>query len=301
MGIGNEMSIANDRSYDGSGDTGRHSFKMMLLRATAIEPERNSTMKKRLVSVAISAIAALSLAACGSSNSASTAASTVQNSQVSAAAESSSNEGADSTAVNGTSAQAAGSTASGSSKSLIVYFDYSENMGDTSGMKADAITRASLAGQDYDGITKNDLLVMRDEIQKQTGADTFSVVVTDPYDPDYEKMVGVAQDDQNDNKKFSFVNKLPDLSGYDTIYMGMPVWWGGLPQPMVSFLDQNDFSGKTIIPFGINLGSGFGQMIDQIKKAEPDATVSDDGLTENAHTANDKVVSDVDSWLRGLS
>lgn len=256
-------------------------------------------MKKRLVSIAISAIAAVSLAACGSSNS-TTAASTKAESSQTSSVQSSSNEGTDSAAVNEASAQA-GSIASGNSKSLIVYFDYSENMGDTSGMKADAITRASLAGQDYDGITKNDLLVMRDEIQKQTGADTFSVVVTDPYDPDYEKMVGVAQDDQNNNKKFSFVNKLPDLSGYDTVYMGMPVWWGGLPQPMVSFLDQNDFSGKTIIPFGINLGSGFGQMIDQIKEAEPNATVCDDGLTENAHTENDKVVSDVDSWLKGLS
>lgn len=46
--------------------------------------------------------------------------------------------------------------------------------------------------------------------------------------------------------------------------------------------------------------SGFGNMIDQIKEAQPDATVSDDGLTENSHTANDEVVSDVDTWLKNL-
>lgn len=189
--------------------------------------------------------------------------------------------------------------ASSGSRSLIVYFDYSENMGDTSGMTVDAITSASLAGQSYDGITKNDLLVMRDEIQEQTGADVFSVRVTEPYDPDYNNMVGVAQEDQNNNKQFTFVEELPDLSDYDTIYMGMPVWWGGLPQPMVSFLDQNDFSGKTIIPFGIHLGSRFGRMISQIEEAEPDATVDEDGLTENSHTPNAQVVSDVDAWLSG--
>lgn len=257
-------------------------------------------MKKRFAAIVVSSIVAVMLAACGNSGATASQTSTAQSAQTSESRGNASASSGSAVTADEASSLAAGSAASGNSKSLIVYFDYSENMGDTSNMSADAITSASLAGQKYDGITKNDLLVMRDEIQKQTDADTFSVVVTDPYDPDYEKMVGVAQDDQNDNKKFSFVNQLPDLSGYDTIYMGMPVWWGGLPQPMVSFLDQNDFSGKTIIPFGINLGSGFGQMIDQIKKAEPNATVSDDGLTENSHTANDKVISDVDAWLKSL-
>lgn len=190
--------------------------------------------------------------------------------------------------------------ASGTADALIIYFDYSENMSDTSSMDTDAITSASLAGESYKGIKENDLLVMRDEIQKKTGADVYSVQVTDPYDPDYNKMVSVAQDDQNDDKEFHFKEALPDLSGYQTIYMGMPVWWGGLPQPMVSFLDQNDFSGKTIIPFGIHLGSRFGRMVDQIEEMEPNATVSEDGLTINSHTANDEVVSAVDEWLEKL-
>lgn len=193
-----------------------------------------------------------------------------------------------------------GAVNSDGSNVLIVYFDYSENIGDTSGMSADAITSASLDGESYDGITTNDLLVMKDEIQKQTGADMFSVRVTDPYDPNYEDMVEVAQEDQNSNKQFTFEEALPDLNSYDVIYMGMPVWWGGLPQPMVCLLDQYDFSGKTIIPFGINLGSGFGSMIDQIEEAEPGATVIEDGLTENSHTANEQVISDVDSWLEEL-
>lgn len=258
-------------------------------------------MKKQVMAAVLSAVMALSVAACGSSTS------TTASSQNSSGGGNSGGSGSSQTTVQTTTTQA-GSTdstqtasASGNSKALIVYFDYSENMGDTSGMTADAITSASLDGQKIDGITKNDLLVMKDEIQKQTGADVYSVQVTDPYDPDYETMVSQAQDDQNDNKQFTFKEALPDLSGYDTIYMGMPVWWGGLPQPMVCLLDQYDFSGKTIIPFGIHLGSRFGRMIDQIKEAEPDATVIEDGLTENGHTPNSQVVSDVDEWLAGLS
>lgn len=252
-------------------------------------------MKKKIITAAISALMAISLAACGNSVSSTSSADSVQTPNTASTAT------ADAAGSNSSSGSAAsGTAASGNGKALIVYFDYSENMGDTSKMSADAITSASLDGSKISGIKTNDLLVMKDEIKNQTGADEFSVQVTDPYDPDYDKMVNAAQEDQTNNKKFSFKNSLPDLSGYDTIYMGMPVWWGGLPQPMVSFLDQNDFSGKTIIPFGINLGSGFGQMIDQIKEAEPDATVSDDGLTENSHTANSKVISDVDAWLKNL-
>lgn len=253
-------------------------------------------MKKKIVAAALSIAVALSVAACGSS----TSTATTQNSSDTNASGTSETQTAEAADETGTSSQTAAATASGDSKALIVYFDYSENMGDTSGMSADAITSASLAGATIDGVTENDLLVMKDEIQKQTGADVYSVQVTDPYDPDYNSMVDVAQEDQENNKQFSFKEELPDLSQYDTIYMGMPVWWGGLPQPMVSFLDQNDFSGKTIIPFGINLGSRFGRMIDQIKEAEPNATVREDGLTENSHTPNDEVVSDVDDWLQNL-
>lgn len=253
-------------------------------------------MKKKIVAAALSIAVALSLAACGSS----TSTATTQNSSDTNSSGTSETQTAEAADETGTSSQTAAATASGDSKALIVYFDYSENMGDTSGMSADAITSASLAGATIDGVTENDLLVMKDEIQKQTGADVYSVQVTDPYDPDYNSMVDVAQEDQENNKQFSFKEELPDLSRYDTIYMGMPVWWGGLPQPMVSFLDQNDFSGKTIIPFGINLGSRFGRMIDQIKEAEPNATVREDGLTENSHTPNDEVVSDVDDWLQNL-
>lgn len=253
-------------------------------------------MKKIFGVLLTGVLAASVLAGCGSSGSSSSASS-------SAAQADTQTEDVQTETAQGTETEAASvtETASGNSKSLIVYFDYSENMGDTSDMDADAITSASLDGMTIDGVTENDLLVMRDEIQKQTGADTFSVRVTEPYDPTYENMVNVAQDDQDNDKQFTFVEDLPDLSGYDTIYLGMPVWWGGLPQPMVNLLEENDFSGLTIIPFGINLGSGFGNMINQIEEAQPAANVIEDGLTENSHTPNDEVVSDVDSWLDELS
>ena len=69
---------------------------------------------------------------------------------------------------------------------------------------------------------------------------------------------------------------------------------------MISFFESYDFSGKTIIPFGIHLGSRFGSMIDQIKELEPDANILD-GFTVSADTDNDKVRSEFDAFLEAVN
>ncbi|WKY42950.1 flavodoxin [Eubacteriaceae bacterium ES2] len=184
---------------------------------------------------------------------------------------------------------------------LVLYYDYSENMGDTSGMDVDAITSASLAGESPTGVDIGNLLVIADEIQNKTGSDIFSVRANETYDPSFGEMVDVAQDDQNNDKQFTFVEDIQDLSGYDTIYIGLPVWWSKIPQPMKVFLEQHDFSGKTLIPFGIHRGSRFGQMIGQLSELAPGATVVEDGYTVNATTANDEVRDEVDSWIQNMN
>jgi flavodoxin len=182
-----------------------------------------------------------------------------------------------------------------------MYFDQGMNSVSSGNDEADAVTSASLAGYSSDDLTENNIRVMKNEIISKTGGVPYSIRVNEPYADDYEDMVNQAQDDQDDDKQFSFQTPLPNLSGYDVVFVGMPVWWGGLPQPVVNVFEQLDFSGKTIIPFGIHLGSGFGQMISQIKEFEPNAEVSDDGLTINSRTANEEVRSETDEWIDGLT
>ena len=237
-------------------------------------------MKKKVLSIFLLGVMSFTLIACGTQNSSTSSVSKdISNNTVSENVE-------DST--EGTTVQI------DSSNTLILYFDYSENMGDTSGMDVDAITSASLAGESQNGVDKNNLLVIVDEIQAKTGADVFSVVATEPYDKDYDKMVMPAQDDINSDKHFEFEEDI-DLSDYDTIYLGMPVWWSRLPQPMKVFVEEHDFSGKTIIPFGIHRGSRFGQMLSQLEELT-DADILE-GYTVSATTSNDKVRREVDSWL----
>ena len=181
-----------------------------------------------------------------------------------------------------------------SEKTLIAYFAYSENMGDVSNMDVDAIASASL--NRHTDNTEGNLQVMAQVIRDKIGADVFHILMNQPYDPDYSAMLPTAIN-QMENKDWPALQaKIENLADYDVIYLGTPVWNGMLPPAMHTFFAENDLSGKTIVPFGINLGSGFGRIIDEIKELAPNATVTD-GFTINASTANDKVKSDFLTWL----
>ena len=64
-----------------------------------------------------------------------------------------------------------------------------------------------------------------------------------------------------------------DISGYDTIFLGYPNWWGDLPMALYSFFDEYDFAGKTICVSVTHGGSGFSGGISTIQSLEPDAQV----------------------------
>lgn len=179
-------------------------------------------------------------------------------------------------------------------KALVAYFAYSENIGDTSDMELDAVSSASLNRK-----TSNEagnLQIMAKVIEEEKGADVFHILTKEPYDPDYSTMLPVAIEQMENEEWPELQNKIENLDDYDVIYLGTPVWDAALPPAMHTFFEENDLSGKTIIPFGIHLGSGFGRMIDEMKELAPQATVLE-GFTVNASTANDKVETEFREWL----
>lgn len=95
------------------------------------------------------------------------------------------------------------------------------------------------------------------KIAAATEADTFKIEVTDPnhYPSDYTETTKIAQEEIN-NDAVVAINTAPDLSEYDTIFIGTPVWWGTMSIPVKSFLRENDMSGKTIAPFVTHGGGG---------------------------------------------
>lgn len=184
------------------------------------------------------------------------------------------------------------------SKALVAYFAYSENMGDTSSMSVDAIASASLNRDTKN--TEGNLQVMAQAITEKTGADTFHIIMTDPYDPDYSTMLPRAIQEMEDEDWPALESKIENIDDYDVVYLGVPVWNAEIPPALHTFFTENDLSGKKIILFGIHLGSGLGRMEGQVQELASGAELVD-SFTISASTANDDVRKEFSEWLDGLS
>lgn len=103
--------------------------------------------------------------------------------------------------------------------------------------------------------------------------------VPEDYPSDHDPLVDQAADEQDENARPELKNHIEDLGQYDTVILGFPNWWADLPMPVYTFLEEYDFSGKTIIPFVTHGGSGFSGTRDAISELEPDAEVSDQALS----------------------
>lgn len=180
------------------------------------------------------------------------------------------------------------------SKTLIVYFDHSENI-NTDGLDVDAVTSASMSAEATKQNTGK-LRMLVDEIRNAKSAETFSIQVNEPYAPKYDDMVGQAKQDIAANKSFTFKTELKGLDDYGTVYFVTPIWWGELPQPVHVFFRQCDFSGKAIVPVILHRGSGFGRTVSQIREYEPDAAVAD-GIAIEADIDNSKAKAKFDRFL----
>ena len=152
-------------------------------------------------------------------------------------------------------------------------------------------------------IEKGNTAIVAEMIAEQTGADLFEVLPADDHYPmTYDALTEVARAEQNDNARPAYSGELPDLSGYSTVFIGAPVWWGDWPMIMYTVFENNDFSGKKLIPFSTHEGSGLSGFDDKLKGACPDAEVLE-GLAirgNDAQNAQEEVKESVGSWLTEL-
>ena len=134
-----------------------------------------------------------------------------------------------------------------------------------------------------------------EEIQRQTGADLFEIQPAEPYSSDYNTVLDQAQRDQNAQARPELSAHVENMEQYDTIILGYPNWWASIPMPIASFLEEYDFSGKTILPFCSHGGGGLGQSQTAIAKLVPDAVMAE-GLAIN-HSGGSSMPDDVAAWL----
>ena len=111
-------------------------------------------------------------------------------------------------------------------------------------------------------------------IQKQTNADIFKIEQKKQYTDEYYKATEEAKEDLKNNN-FLELKNLPDVSKYDTIYLGYPIWWSTFPMAIATFLKNSNLSGKTILPFCSHEGSGIADSAKDLQKYCPNSIIKD--------------------------
>ena len=107
-------------------------------------------------------------------------------------------------------------------------------------------------------ITTGNTMKLAQIIAEKTGAEIFEVKPAKEYPADYDSCMDVAKKEQAANARPAILED-KDISEYDTIYFGYPIWWGDIPMPLYTFVEAHDWSGKTVIPFCTHEGSGAGR------------------------------------------
>lgn len=161
----------------------------------------------------------------------------------------------------------------------------------TQNISAEGNGKVLIAYFSWGGNTKG----IAEEIQSQTGADLFEITMVNPYSSDYNTVLDEAQRDQNAQARPKLATHVKNMDEYDIVMIGYPNWWASIPMPVASFLEEYDFSDKTILPFCSHGGGRFGQSLTAIAKLTPDAAI---GEALSIHYAGgSKLSDDVSEWL----
>lgn len=167
-------------------------------------------------------------------------------------------------------------------------------------------------GNDNTGVSGSNVLVVyfsaqghteavSEQIAENLGADLFEIVATDEYTSDdlnwtdSDSRVSREHDDEALRDVELVSTTVDNWEDYDTILIGYPIWWGIAAWPVNTFVEANDFSGKTVIPFCTSSSSGLGQ------SGEILAELAGTGNWQDGHrfSSNPSEV-DIKSWTDSL-
>lgn len=137
-------------------------------------------------------------------------------------------------------------------------------------------------------------------IQERTGAQIFRIETAEALPASMDTLTEEAELDQEENARPELKSLISDVSAFDTIFTGYPIWWYDLPMALYSFIEQHDFTGKNIVLFSTHGGSRLSGTVETISDALTSATVNQNAFTISRDDMND-APTEVDSWLQNLA
>ena len=131
-------------------------------------------------------------------------------------------------------------------------------------------------------------------IQEEVGGDLFEIAPAEPYTEDYDTLLEIAQTEQQEEARPELAAQVENWDSYDIIFVGYPNWWYGVPMALLSFLEQNDLSGKQVYLFCSHGTGGLANSVELITEAAPAAEISDnifDCYEEEAASSEEEIRS----------
>ena len=135
-------------------------------------------------------------------------------------------------------------------------------------------------------------------IAEETGADLFEIAPATPYTDDYDELLDIAQQEQEDNARPELAAQAENWDSYDTVFVGYPNWWSDAPMAVYTFLESCDWTGKALVPFNTSASGGFGRSLSGIEEGAAGAEILEGlDLTESELSDAESRISE---WLAGL-
>ena len=176
----------------------------------------------------------------------------------------------------------------------------SEKSKKSNAMSKSIVIFFSHAGDNYSvgNIEVGNTKIVADYISELTGAAQYEIV-THKYDGmAYTPLINLAQEEANKGELPPYEGAAPDLTQYDTVFIGGPVWWGTYPQVMFTLFKDIDLAGKTVIPFTTHEGSGLASCVSDVKREFPKANVTK-GWSIYGHEVRTGRAK-VEKWLQSI-
>ncbi len=147
-------------------------------------------------------------------------------------------------------------------------------------------------------LDKGNTEVIAEYIENILSCPSFRIEMEHPYPRGYNNCTRDALSDQKQNRRPAYRNKDIDLSGYDVIFLGYPIYWSTMPMVMFTFLENNSTEGKTIYPFCTHEGSGFGRSISDLKRICPKATVKEGKAICGTNAKESE--NEINKWIESI-
>jgi flavodoxin len=157
----------------------------------------------------------------------------------------------------------------------------------------------SRADENYFGgsmryVDKGNTEVIAEFIKDIVNADMFKVEPLEPYSADYMQCIEEAKE-RTRKHNAPIKEAVPDISSYEVVYIGSPVYWGGMPEELFTALKDIDFTGKIVRPFVTHEGSGLSSIPSQLKSICEGAIV-ESGIAITGSTVN-SVRNKIENWI----